>query len=176
MPSSETKKGRILRFCRNRASDSALSELFGPGNGPANLIPRRLVNFRGLAESSIFGQVDDSASPGPQMALFLRALFPLVRCLCEDRSGLYPWIRVPDSARTRRAPLRQHLLRDHPDRAQPCLHQLRPSRRGKPRGPQPKRMSALRIQMHLHKHPSLLQRNVINQRLFDIVHVVILRM
>jgi len=41
---------------------------------------------------------------------------------------------------------------------------------------QPKRMSALRIQMHFHRHPGLLQGNVINQHLSDTVHVVILRL
>ena len=37
-------------------------------------------------------------------------------------------------------------------------------------------MPALRIQMHLHRNPGILQRDVINQRLFDTVHMVILRL
>src|SRR2546429_125999 len=35
-------------------------------------------------------------------------------------------------------------------------------------------MPALRIQMHLHRNPSLLQSNVVSQRVVDVVHVVIL--
>ena len=68
------------------------------------------------------------------------------------------------------------LLRNHPDRPQPRLHQLRPSRYRKLRAPQPKRMPALRVQMHLHGNPSLLQRNVVSQRVVYVVHVVILRL
>jgi hypothetical protein len=41
--------------------------------------------------------------------------------------------------------LQGHLLRNHPDCSQPGLQQLRPSRDGKFRAPQPKRMSAPRI-------------------------------
>jgi hypothetical protein len=67
-----------------------------------------------------------------------------------------------------------HLLRNHPDRPQPRLHQLRPSRYRKLRAPQSKCMPALRIQMHLHGNPSVLQRNVVSQRVVYIVHVVIL--
>src|SRR5947209_9437507 len=52
--------------------------------------------------------------------------------------------------------------------------QLRPSGYRKLGAPQPKRMPALRIQMHLHGNPSLLQRNVVSQRVVDVVHVVIL--
>ena len=37
-------------------------------------------------------------------------------------------------------------------------------------------MPALRIQMHLHGNPGVLQRHVVNQRLFDTVHMVILRL
>jgi hypothetical protein len=37
-------------------------------------------------------------------------------------------------------------------------------------------MPTLRIQMHLHRSPSVLQRNVVNQRLVYTVHVVILRL
>jgi hypothetical protein len=37
-------------------------------------------------------------------------------------------------------------------------------------------MTALRIQMHLHGNASLLQRNVVNQRVVYIVHGVILRL
>jgi hypothetical protein len=44
------------------------------------------------------------------------------------------------------------LLRNHPDRPKPRLHQLRPSRYRKPRTPKPKRMAALCIQMHLHRY------------------------
>ena len=68
----------------------------------------------------------------------------------------------------------EHLLRNHPDRPQPRLHQLRPSRDRKLRAPQPKRMPALGVQMHLHWNPSLLQRNVVSQRVVHVVHVVIL--
>src|SRR6266568_590980 len=52
----------------------------------------------------------------------------------------------------------KHLLRSHPDRFQPRLHQLRPSRYRKLRAPQPKRMPALRIQVHLHGGANLLCR------------------
>src|SRR6266480_3194144 len=68
----------------------------------------------------------------------------------------------------------EHLLRNHPNRPQPRLHQLRPSRDRKLRAPQPKRMPALGVQMHLHWNPSLLQRNVVSQRVVYVVHVVIL--
>jgi hypothetical protein len=37
-------------------------------------------------------------------------------------------------------------------------------------------MLALRIQMHLHGSPSVLQRNAVSQRVVYIVHVVILRL
>ena len=37
-------------------------------------------------------------------------------------------------------------------------------------------MPASRIQMHLHGNPSLLQPKAINERLFNTVHVVILRL
>ena len=36
-------------------------------------------------------------------------------------------------------------------------------------------MPALSIQMHLHGNPSLLQRNVVRQRIVYVVHVVVLR-
>ena len=35
-------------------------------------------------------------------------------------------------------------------------------------------MPALRIQMHLHGYPSLLESNVVSQRIVYVVHVVIL--
>jgi len=35
-------------------------------------------------------------------------------------------------------------------------------------------MPAVRIQMHLHGNPGLLQRNVVGQRVIYVVHVVIL--
>ena len=70
----------------------------------------------------------------------------------------------------------ERLLRNHPNRPQSRLHQLRPSRYRKLRAPQPKRMSALRIQMHLHGNPSLLQRDVVSQRVVYAVDVVILRL
>ncbi len=65
----------------------------------------------------------------------------------------------------------EHLLRSHPDRPQPRLHQLRPSGYRKLCAPQPKRMSALGVQMHRHWNPSLLQRNVVSQRVVYVVHV-----
>jgi hypothetical protein len=40
--------------------------------------------------------------------------------------------------------------------------------------PQPKRMPTLRIQIHLHRNPGLLQCSIITQRLLHTVHVVIL--
>lgn len=37
-------------------------------------------------------------------------------------------------------------------------------------------MPAVSIQMHLHGNPSLLQRNVIRQRVVNIVHMIIFRL
>ena len=70
----------------------------------------------------------------------------------------------------------QLLLRNHPDRLQPRLHQLGPSRDRKLRAPQPERMPALRIQMHLHGNASVLESDVVSHRLVYAVHVVILRL
>ena len=72
--------------------------------------------------------------------------------------------------------LHKHLLRNHSDRPQPRLHQLRPAGYRKLSAPQPEGMPALRIQMHLHRNPGLLQRNIIDQRVVYIVHGVILRL
>jgi hypothetical protein len=47
-------------------------------------------------------------------------------------------------------------LRNHSDRPQPRFYQLRPSRYRKLRAPQPERMPALRIQMHLDGNLSVL--------------------
>src|SRR5207249_1075297 len=69
-----------------------------------------------------------------------------------------------------------HLLRNHSDRPEPNLHQLRPSRNWKLRAPQSKRMPALRIQMHLHGDAGVLQCDVVSQRVVYTVHVVILRL
>jgi len=68
------------------------------------------------------------------------------------------------------------LRRNHPNCPQPHFHQLRPSRYRKLGAPQPKRMPALGIQMHLHRNVCVLQRNIVNQRVVYIVHVVILRL
>ncbi len=40
--------------------------------------------------------------------------------------------------------------------------------------PQPEGVPALRVQMHFHRNPGVLQRDVINQRVVDAVHVIIL--
>src|SRR5882724_3035698 len=64
----------------------------------------------------------------------------------------------------------------HPDRPQPLLRQLRPSRYRQFRPPQPKPMPAVRIQMHLHRNLGLLQPNVVNQRFLYRVYRVILRL
>ncbi len=69
---------------------------------------------------------------------------------------------------------RPTLLRKHPDRPQPRLDQLRPSRDRKLRAPQPKTVLAFRIQMHFCWNPGLLQRDVVNQRVVDTVHGIIL--
>src|ERR1022692_116345 len=68
----------------------------------------------------------------------------------------------------------EHLFRNHPDRPQPRLHQLRPCRDREFRAPQPKRMPALRIQMHFHGNASLLRPNVVAQRILYAVYIVIL--
>src|SRR5256714_5591695 len=66
------------------------------------------------------------------------------------------------------------LLRNHPDRRQPSLHQLRPARYRKVRASQSERMPAPRIQMHLYGHSGFLERNVVGNRMEYVVHVVIL--
>jgi len=67
-----------------------------------------------------------------------------------------------------------HLLRNHSDRRQPRLHQLRPSGYRKLRASQTKRMAALRIQMHLHGNAGVLQSNVVSERVVYVIHMVIL--
>src|SRR5437763_7672904 len=66
------------------------------------------------------------------------------------------------------------LVRDHPDRPQPRLHQLRPGGGRSIRAPQTERMPALRIQMHLDRDSSFLQPSVITERVLDAIYVVIL--
>lgn len=70
--------------------------------------------------------------------------------------------------------IREDLLWKHSDRSQPRIYQLRPCRNGKLRAPQPKRMAALRIQMHLHGNAGALERDVVRQRVVYVVHVIIL--
>ena len=69
----------------------------------------------------------------------------------ETASRPASWYAIPE-----------YLLRNHPNRPQPRLHQLRPSGYWKLRAPQPERMPALRVQMHLHGNPRVLQRNVVS--------------
>lgn len=66
------------------------------------------------------------------------------------------------------------LLRNHADRPQPRLYPLRPVRYRELRAPQPKRMPAFGKQMHLHRNPGVLERDVVRQRLVYAVHFVIL--
>jgi hypothetical protein len=68
----------------------------------------------------------------------------------------------------------KHLFGNYPDRSQPGLHQLWPSGYRELRMPQSECMPALSIQVHFRRDPSVLQRNVLRQRVVDIVHVVIL--
>src|ERR1019366_1874405 len=68
----------------------------------------------------------------------------------------------------------KRLLRNHPNRPKPRLHQLRPCRHRKLRSPQSERVPSLSIQMHLHGSASVLQRNVVSKRVVYVVHVVIL--
>src|ERR1022692_3048791 len=68
----------------------------------------------------------------------------------------------------------KRLLRNHPNRPQPRLHQLRPCRHRKLRSPQSERVPSLSIQMLLHGNASVLQRNVVSKRVVCVVHVVIL--
>src|SRR5467141_2294807 len=68
--------------------------------------------------------------------------------------------------------LKYESLRNHSDRSQPRLHQQRPIRDRKLRAPQTKRMPGLGVQMHLHGNSSLLQRNVVSQRVVYVVYVV----
>ena len=70
--------------------------------------------------------------------------------------------------------LKYESLRNHSDRSQPRLHQQRPIRDRKLRAPQTKRMPGLGVQIHLHGNSSLLQRNVVSQRVVYVVYVVIL--
>src|SRR5262249_43158483 len=55
--------------------------------------------------------------------------------------------------------LRGHLLRNHPDGSEPLLHQRRPLGNRKFRAPQPKAVSALRIQMQLDGDPGVPERD-----------------
>src|ERR1017187_3553431 len=81
--------------------------------------------------------------------------------LASDKSRF--WYAIP-----------KRLLRNHPNRPQPRLHQLRPCRPRKLRSPQSERVPSLSIQMHLHGNASVLQRNVVSKRVVYVVHVVIL--
>jgi hypothetical protein len=78
---------------------------------------------------------------------------------CSDK-----WFTVPENAIVAsRGFSLTHLLRNHSDRPQPRLHQLRPFRYRESRTPQPKRMAALGVQVHLYGNACLLQRSVVNQ-------------
>src|SRR2546423_9255686 len=68
--------------------------------------------------------------------------------------------------------LRKRSLRNHPDGAQPLLDQLRPYSDGILGAPQPERMPPVGIQMHLRWNAGILQRDVVHQRLVDVVHAV----
>ena len=70
--------------------------------------------------------------------------------------------------------IEEDLLRNHSDRSQPRIYQPRPCRNRKLRAPQPERMAALRIQMHLHGNAGVLERDIVRQRIVYVVHVVIL--
>jgi hypothetical protein len=58
-------------------------------------------------------------------------------------------------------PIMRYLLRNHPDRLQPCFDQLRPCGHRKLRTPKSKPMATLRIQMHFHRNARFLQCNIV---------------
>lgn len=65
------------------------------------------------------------------------------------------------SCRCSSSTLSEQLLRNHSDRSQPCLHQLRPCGGWKLRASEPKSMTALGVQMHLHGNSSLFQCSIV---------------
>src|SRR3954468_1504719 len=68
------------------------------------------------------------------------------------------------------------LLRDDSHRAEPILHQLGPRGNRRARAPHSERMSALRIQVQLDGNAGLPQRGMIDDRILDWIHGVILRL
>ena len=67
------------------------------------------------------------------------------------------------------------LFRGNPNRSQPPLYHLGPFRNRKLRFPQPKCMTALGAQMHLHRNVSLFQRRKVGKRVLYRISRVILR-
>src|SRR6266480_2574733 len=63
-------------------------------------------------------------------------------------------------------------LRNHPDRPQPLLNELRPFGDGILGAPQPKGVSAVGIQVHLRRNAGVLQRDVVHERLVHVVDAV----
>src|ERR1700730_1616675 len=106
---------------------------------------------------------EDDATRKPRRSIFIVDGFEIME-ICREFPTLSRTLCNTD----------EYLLRDHPDRLQPRLHQLGPCSRRKLCASEPERMPALRVQMHLHRNPGLLQRGIITQRVLYAVHMVVL--
>src|SRR5213080_618103 len=70
----------------------------------------------------------------------------------------------------------EHLRRNHPDRLQPCFHELRPTRDGRFCRSQRERMPTLDVQVHLRRNAGLPERPIVDERVLYWIYGIVLRL
>ena len=167
-PSRQGHEDRRYRCYDSDALDQKLAdeydiELIAPNRQRRSQTQdgRKLCRYRSALESGMALRLDAPLPPPRHPMGIPHRELPR---LCSTRLPSHlaqAFMKLhPDPLRGTRS--QEYLFRNHPNRPQPRLHQLRPSGYWKLRAPQPERMPALRVQMHLHGNPRVLQRNVVS--------------